>query len=484
MASSSAVDAAARPAPLRWVTLGAVVLTSFLGTWDGAAPVVALPAITRQYGVGIDSAVWVLTAGSLLFAVPMAVFGKLGDMFGHKRIYLVAAGAFAVFAGLAGLATSFGWLLAFRALQGLASAPAYTATMALIATTFPIEERGRAMGVMSMAASLAYAVGPALGGLLMAAFSWQAIILVEIPVALLALGLAWWLMPGDEHAARPDFDWVGAASLTGSVLVLMVGLRAAGESGWTSGPALALAGLLAGLIGLFVITERRHPAPFVPLSLFANRRFAAATAFSATQIMTMFAMVLLVPLFLQEAGGVDPATAGLLVSGLPLARIVFEPLAGRWVELRGSRLPSLVGTGLLVLIGLGFALALTPATPGWLVFAGLFAFGLGVSLGRTPVNAAVTQLVDRQRLGLALGVFSMITFGGGALGQAFFGVLLRTLSGAGSAPLASAPRPALLAAFGVSFGIVAGAALLAEAFGLRLPGREMTAHVESAAAGH
>jgi len=218
----------------------------------------------------------------------------------------------------------------------------------------------------------------------------------------------------------------------------------------------------------------------VPLSLFANRRFSFATAFSATQLMTMFAIVLLVTVYLQEVTGLDPAIAGLLVAGLSIARIIFEPIAGRVAELRGSRFPALIGIGLLVAVALTFALGLTPRTPGWLIFAGMFAFGVGISFGRTPVNAAVTHLVERERLGLALGVFSMITFTGGALGQTFLGVLLRTLSGAGDAPLATAPRADLLAAFGVSLGVVVGVAALAGVFGLRLPGRELVKDVVAA----
>ncbi|MBI3762243.1 MAG: MFS transporter, partial [Chloroflexi bacterium] len=338
-------------------------------------------------------------------------------------------------------------------------------------------ERGRAMGFMSMAASLAWAGGPPLGGLLMRALPWQSIILVEIPVTLIAVVLAWRIMPEDSQTSRPQFDLVGAGSLTASALVLMLGLRQVGQWGWTGGPTLMMAGVFVALIGVFLVTETRHKAPFVPLSLFANRRYSAATAFSATQLMTMFALTLLVPVYLLEVGGFDPAAAGLLVAGLSIARIFFEPIAGRIAELRGSRLPALIGIGLLVAIALAFALGLTPRTPGWLIFVGMFAFGVGISLGRTPVNAAVTHLVDRERLGLALGVFSMITFTGGALGQTFFGVLLRTLSGAGDAPLATAPRPDLLAAFGISFGVVVGVAALAGIFGLRLPGRPMVKDV-------
>jgi MFS family permease len=456
---------------LRWLTLGVVVLTSFLGTWDGSAPAVALPAITRVYGVGIDSAVWVVAINNLMFAVPMAVFGKLGDMFGHKRMYVVSALLLAVFAALSALAPSFGLLIVCRALQGLASAPTFTATMALIATTFPAGERGRAMGVMSTAASLGWAAGPPLGGLLLRAFPWQAIILVEIPVALAAALLAWRLMPGDAQRSRPEFDLLGAASLTGAMLALMLGVRQLGQGGLASAPTLLTAAAFAGLLGLFLVSQRLHPRPFLPLALFANARFSAATVFSAAQALAMFAMLLLMSVYLQEVGGLDAAAAGALVAGLSLARIVCEPITGRVAELRGARLPGLLGAGLVFLVAGGFALWLTPHVPRWLLFLGMFVFGIGISLGRTPVNAAVTHLVPRERLGLALGVFSMITYTCGTLGQAFFGVFLRLLTGVGDAPLAAAPGPVLLRAFSLCLAVVTAVAGVAFVFGLRLPGR-------------
>lgn len=465
---------------LRWVTLGAIILTSFVGTWDGSAPLVALPAITREFGVGIDTAVWVLTIDSLLFAVPMAIFGKLGDMFGHRRIYLVGTGGFALTALLAGLAPSFGWLIFFRALQGICSSPAFTATMALIATTFPSHERGRAMGIMSMAASLAWATGPVVGGLLMQWFSWRAIIHAEIPVALVALALAWRLMPQDSRRSQPKFDVLGAASLTASMLTFMFTLRMVGVWGWAGRPTLTLGLLSLGLLGIFLLTEARVRMPFVPLNLFANAQFTMVTVFSVVHMFTLFGATLLIPIFLQEVKGYTPARAGLLVVGLSIARILFEPLAGRVVEVRGSRLPGLVGTFIIASVALSIALALTATIHDWVVAGAAIALGIGISMGRTPVNTAVTHLVEAERLGLALGVFSMLTFTGGSLGQAFFGVLLRGLSGTGNLPLASAPQPRLVVAFSMSFGVIAGVALLASFFGLRLPGREMVGDVVAA----
>ncbi|HZQ06578.1 MAG TPA: MFS transporter [Anaerolineae bacterium] len=473
MASDAPASPAIQPYPQRWLILAAIVLTTFLGTWDGSAPVVALPAITRQYGVGIDSAVWVLTLSSLLFAVPMAIFGKLGDMIGHKRIYLIATLIYILAAAGAGTAPTFGWLIFFRSLEGLASAPWFTAALAIFATTFAPNERGRAMGIMGAGASLAWASGPLLGGLLLQAFDWQAIILVEIPVAILSLAMAWWLIPEDSHKTQEQFDLAGAATFTGLALVLMFGLRIVSDSGWASLPTLAAGGAFVVILALFILIERRHVAPFIPLNLFANRRYTVATLFSATQIVTQFAMMFLVPLYLLEVAGLDPAASGLIVAGLSVARIIFEPVAGRIAELRGCRLPSTVGIGMIIAVAAGFAFVLAPTTPGGIIFTALFVFGVGIVLGRTPVFLAVTHLADRERLGLALGVFSMLTFAGGALGQTFFGVLLQTLSGSGSAPLATVPEPELVLAFSICFALVVGLAALAGVFAQDLPGRKM-----------
>ena len=457
----------------RWIALGGVVLASFVGTWDGTALVVALPAIMREYVVGVDVAVWVLTVGILFFAVPMAVFGKLGDSFGHRRLYLLSMAAFAAAAILAVIAPSLEWLIAARGLQGLSGAPAYTATMAFIADAFPDHERGRAMGVMGMAASLALAAGPVVGGALIEAFGWRSVILVEISFAMLAFLAAWKLVPKDPPPVRAGFDVAGATTFTAAALVFMFGLQMVGKERWDSGLPWLMVGLLASLMGAFLIIETRHPNPFLPLPLFRRPHFSLATAFSTVQMVANFALVLLVSLYLQEGLALGAAAAGLLIAGLPVARIFFDPLAGRLAELYGTRRPSLAGSGLLLIVALGFAFGLPSREAGWVVFLAMFIFGAGISLGRTPVNAAIVRIVSLKNLGLGIGIFSMISFMGSALGQTVFGVLLRTLSGAGNRPLGTVPGPDLRAAFGVSFAILAAIVLLVGALSLGLPGSKM-----------
>jgi EmrB/QacA subfamily drug resistance transporter len=415
----------ARPYPLRWIALGMLVIMNFVGSWDGAAPVVALPALARDFGVGIDLAVWFLAIGTLFFAVPMAVFGKLGDLIGHKRMYLAAVACYAVFTFLVATAPAFGWLLIFRGLQGAASSAPYPATMAFVATCFPGEERGRAMAVTSIAGSIAWAAGPALGGLIVQYFSWRLIIFAEIPLTLAAFVGVWKLVPSDEGSGRARIDAVGAILLTASGLAVMFGLQSAGRWGWASPEVIGLAALFIALLVAFFIFESRHPNPFLPLKLFADKRLSAATLYSSLNMMLMFSMVILMSIYLEEAAGVAPAIAGLIVASLSVARVFFEPIAGRISEVRGARLPCIVGAGLLLAVAIGMAAWVKPTTPGWIILCAVFIFGIGIALGRTPVNAAVTQVLSRGSFGLVLGVFSMLTFVSGAFGQTLFGVLLQ-----------------------------------------------------------
>jgi EmrB/QacA subfamily drug resistance transporter len=431
--------------PLRWIALGTLVIMNFVGSWDGAAPVVALPALAHDFGVGIDLAVWFLAVGTLFFAVPMAVCGKIGDLVGHRRMYLVAVACYAVFSFLVATAPSFGWLLVFRGLQGTASSAPYPATMAFVATCFAPDERGRAMAMTSIAGSIAWAAGPALGGLIVQYFSWRLIILAEIPVTLLAFVGVWKFVPSDEGSGRARIDTAGAILLTASGLAVMFGLQSVGRWGWASPEVIGLAGLFIALLVAFFIVESRHSNPFLPLKLFADKRLSAATLYSSLNMMLMFSMVILVSIYLEEAAGVAPVIAGLIVASLSVARVFFEPLAGRVAEVRGARLPCLAGVGLLLAVAIGMAAWVEPTTPGWIILCAVFIFGIGIALGRTPVNAAVTQVLSRGSLGLVLGVFSMLTFMSGAFGQTLFGVLLQP----GSAEMAAGVELSASSAFQV-----------------------------------
>jgi MFS family permease len=455
----------------RWLALTGIVLASFVGTWDGTAPVVIIPAIMKQYNVGVDTAGLFLTVGLMFFAVPMAATGKLGDVWGHKRLYLISSLASSLMAGMVVFAPSFGLLITFRAVQGISSTPTYTATLAYIAKVFPVHERGRAMGIMGMTASLAWAIGPAVGGFLTDTLGWRAVILAEIPLSLIAFLAAFILMPPDQDVRRSSFDLKGMISFTLIALIMMLASRWVGERTVEPLVVVVIIISLIFLIIFFLRTERRQKEPFIPLSMFFEKRFTLATAFSSLQMAANFSIALLASIYLQVVRGYSAGEAGLIVAGVSIARVFLDPLAGRISELWGVRAPSIIGTTLYSLILLLIMFGHPTPAPDWLMFVIMFVLGVGVSMSRTPVNMGVTTIVREKDMGLGLGVFSMLTYLGGAFGQAISGSLLRIVSKAGNQPLEWIQQSVLQKSFTITFGALFAIGILAWFISFGLPSR-------------
>ncbi len=207
-----------------------------------------------------------MTIYILLFAVTMPLFGRLGDMYGYKRTYLIGMSVFAVASLLAPLARGFPALIALRAVQGVGNGPILPAIMAVIGTLFPPGERGRAMGAWALVNSGFHAAGPPLGGILTQYFGWQSIFVSYVPLCFLAVFLVWRLMPDDSKSQRQPFDVIGAITLTAATLTLMFNLRQGPYLGWTSSASLMLWAVCLGLLAAFVVTERRVRQPFVDLT--------------------------------------------------------------------------------------------------------------------------------------------------------------------------------------------------------------------------
>jgi len=448
------------PHPRRWLILATVLIGTLTGTLGNSMANVALPAIMDHFSVDIGQATWVVTVYILLFAVPLPVFGRLGDMYGYKRIYLVGMSVFAFAALLAALAPTFPALIAFRALQGLANAPTLPSVMAIVAYVFPPQERGRAMGVWALVNSSAHAIGPPLSGFLTQYLGWPAMFYVNIPLCVLGAIFIWRLVPPDTRRAGGNFDYIGAITLTLATLTLMFNLTQGRKAGWASPTGVALWMIFIGLAGAFLIAERTARSAFVELSLFSNRPYTAATVVVSLQLFCQFGLALIMPLFLIRIQGYTSGQAGLLVFPLPIAMALVAPLAGRLTDSYGCRLSCLSGMGLVALAGLGL-LPLGAGTPAWYVAAALMLIGVGMGMIQSPTAAAVTHVVAQERLGLALGLFNMFRFVGGTLGATVFGMVL----GSFSASLD------LVGAFHLDFGLVVGLALVASLVALNVPER-------------
>ena len=210
---------------LRWVILGALLIGTATGTLGNSLVNVALPAIMDHFSVDVGTGIWAVTIYILLFAVAMPLFGRLGDMYGYKRAYLIGMSVFAIGSLLAPFAHSFPTLILLRAIQGGGNGPILPAIMAVVTTLFPPGERGRAMGTWALVNSAFHAIGPPLAGVLTQYFGWQSIFVSYLPLCIAALVLVWRLMPDDSKSERQPFDVIGAITLTAAALTLMFNLR-------------------------------------------------------------------------------------------------------------------------------------------------------------------------------------------------------------------------------------------------------------------
>lgn len=444
--------------PFRWLILAAVLTGTLVGTFGSSLVNVALPALMDHFNVEISSAAWVITIYILLVAVLMPIFGHLGDMYGYKWIYVAGLSLLVLSSVLAVLAPSFPLLVLFRALQGIGNATTLPSVMAIITHVFPVQERGRAMGFWATANGVGHGLGPVLGGFLIQYFGWSAIFLFNGALTLIGVLLIWRLVPPDSKRAAHCIDFPGAITMTLAALIMMFNLTQGANLGWGSTLVLALWVVFAGFLVAFLLIETRVGSPFVDLRLFTNRPYAAATAILAAEFFCLFGMQLLLPLFLMRVQSYTSGQAGLLIFPLATTAALVGPLAGRFADRCGSKLSCFLGMGVVALAGVGLTFWRETTSP-WQIVVSLVVLGLGMGLTQSPVAAAVTFVVAREQLGVALGIFNMFRFISGSLGTTVFGLILQSVS-----------SPSNLGAFRLDFYLLIAAASVAALLALGLPG--------------
>lgn len=313
-----------------------------------------LPSIIQSFQVGSQLVQWVIS-GSLLPLAGLLVFGgRLGDLIGRRRVFLIGSAVFAAASVCAGLAPSFTVLLVFRVLQGAGGALMLPTTIAIVSATYPAADRGRALGTMGGAAAVAGACGPTIGGALTSWLGWRSVLLVNAPLAVLTVVATLRSVPPDPaRQDREHVDLAGTALLSVALIGFVFGLSQSQDWGLLSvGVLAALVVSLAAAVGL-VVVERRSANPLVEFGLL--RRFPnylGATVSQGVGGMAEMGLGLLFPLLLILNLGMDPGLAGLALIPTTLPMVVVAPLAGRWYDRVGGRVPLATGFGLLVLAGL------------------------------------------------------------------------------------------------------------------------------------
>jgi EmrB/QacA subfamily drug resistance transporter len=354
-------------------------------------------------------------------------FGRWGDLHGHKPIYCCGFLVFVLGSASCGLARTVTALIAFRALQALGAAMLFANSPALLTQNFPAEQRGRALGLQATMTYLGLTVGPSLGGWLTNQFGWRAVFYINIPIGLLALSLSLRFIPRDppaDHAER--FDLAGALTFLCGLTALLLGLNKGHDWGWTSPSILGSLALAGIFLSAFLAIERHVPNPMLDLSLFRNRLFSAAAASAVLNYICVYSIVFLLPFYLIRGRGLSPAQAGVLLTGQPLVMAIAAPLSGAMSDRIGSRLPTMLGMGLLAL-GLFLLSRLGPHSPLREVTLALSFTGLGTGIFVSPNSSALMGSAPVQRRGVAAGILASSRLVGMALGVGLAGAVLTTV---------------------------------------------------------
>jgi EmrB/QacA subfamily drug resistance transporter len=419
----------------RWWTLGAMCFALFMVMLDNTVVNVALPSIQRDLDASISGLEWTVNAYTLTFAVLLVTGGRLGDIFGRRRGFVIGVVIFGLSSLFIAFSQSAEWLIAGRAIQGVGAAFMMPATLSIISNAFPAHERGKAIGTWAGASAIALAIGPVVGGFLVEHVSWQSIFLINVPVAVAAVAVALWATreSRDETAARV-IDVPGVVLLTGGLTALVLALVEGNAWGWGSPPILGLFALAtAGLLG-FVIAERRSAAPMVDFSTFRSRSFLGANIVAFIVSFAMLAMFFFIALYMQNVRGYSPLEAGVRFLPSTLVIIVVGPIAGRMSDRIGPR-PLMVAGLLMTAASLFWQSFLAVDTSyGYLVGAFIL-MGVGMGLVMSPMSTAAMNSVSPDKAGVASGVLSMFRMIGGTFGVAVTGALIATI---GSSKLESA----------------------------------------------
>jgi DHA2 family multidrug resistance protein len=413
-----------------WLVLMTVMVGTLLIGLDRTVVNLAVPKIIGDFGITVTTAAWIATAYIISNAVFVPVFGKLGDLFGNRVIYVWSFAGFIGISMLTGLAWGFSSLVFFRTIQGLVGAAIYPTAMSLIAKSFlDPKKRAQALGIWSSSFAVSAVIGPLIGGYLIDHFSWRMIFFINLPIGIAGLIMTLLWLPHDKPEERGVFDWFGSILLAGAITSMVLVLDQGQTWGWLSAASLAcyLGTIVFGWLTYW--WETRHTHPIIDFEMFKNPVIVSVLAVSFISFGGMMGAMFLLPVFTQTFLGYDAIQTGLLFVPMGLALPIFAPLGARLAQTFNPRYTVSIG---MVVAALSFFLlhSLDPAMTFWSFVIPLSLFGAGLGLGMAPLTNASTTAVPLHQVGMSSGLLNLTRNIGGAFGIAIFGTLLANATNA------------------------------------------------------
>ena len=410
----------------KWWTLAAVAFGLFMIMLDNTIVNVALPSIQRSLHMSISSLEWIVTAYALTFAALLITGGKLGDLYGRRKMFIAGLVVFTLASLACGLAPSAGFLIGARAVQGVGAALMNPATLSIITATFPPKERGQAIGIWAGVSALALAIGPLIGGLIVDNINWHWIFYVNVPVGVVGIIVSRWVIAESRDTSHEQsIDLPGLVTSGGALLALSYALIEGNKHGWGSPEIIGLFAGAAVLLVVFLWLELRQRLPMLDLGLFRIGSFAGANIVAMLVSLGMFGVFFFISLYVQNVLGYSPTKAGAIFLPMTVLIILIAPIAGKLSDRVGSRW--LMGAGMGIL---GVSLLLYQRiglhTGFWSLLPQLVLGGVGMALTMSPMTSAAMGSVPVDKAGVGSGVLNSFRQVGGSLGIALMGAILLT----------------------------------------------------------
>jgi EmrB/QacA subfamily drug resistance transporter len=434
-----------------WIVLIVMSLGFFMTLLDLTIVNIAIPDMITRLHASLDGVLWVINAYALVLAVLLITAGRLGDLFGQRRMFIAGVILFTLASAACGLSPSVGWLIAFRAAQGVGAALLLPQTLAILTTVFPPERRGAAFGVWGAVAGVATIAGPTLGGLLVSAFDWRFIFFINVPIGALVIAMSVLLIPDVMVGARHRLDVTGVLLATAALLAICYGLVEGQRYNWgeitsfISIPLVIAAGVV--LLGVFLLVQARtqEREPLVPFALFRDRNFSLMNWVSGVLSVGMMGIFLPFTIYLQSALGFSALKAGLTMAPASVVSMFVAPVAGRMTDRIGGKYILMTG---LMLFAVGFGLTAAIATPhsAWQDFIPSLAIaGVGMGCTFAPMTTVAMRNIEPRVAGAASGMINTVRQVGAVIGTAAVGALLQyrlsvSLPAAAASRAGSLPR--------------------------------------------
>jgi EmrB/QacA subfamily drug resistance transporter len=419
-----------------WNALWAMMIGFFMIMVDSTIVAIANPTIMADLHIGYDAVVWVTSAYLLGYAVVLLVAGRLGDRYGPKNLYLIGLVVFTVASVWCGLSGSAGMLIAARVVQGIGAGVLTPQTLSTITRIFPPQRRGVAVSVWGATAGVASLVGPLAGGVLVDGLGWEWIFFVNVPIGIIGLALAVWLVPVLPTQSH-RFDLVGVGLSGVGVLLIVFGLQqgqAAGWQPWIWATIVAGAGFLSAFAYWQAVNTRE---PLIPLDVFADRDFSLCNVGVAITSFASTAMMLPLTFYTQTVCGLSPTRSALLIAPMAIANGVLAPFVGRIVDRYHPRPVLGFGFSVLAIALTWLSFEMAPDTPIWRLVLPFTAIGVGMAFVWSPLTATATRNLPPHLAGTGSAVFNSVRQLGAVLGSAAMAAFMTWRIGAEMPPNAS-----------------------------------------------